>query len=284
MPARPGLGPCSIEGCDRDTFARGWCTMHYNRWRRDGDPGPVGPARQTTPTDGTCMVEGCSDRVAALRLCDRHYRRYKAHGDPGPAERVRVKNAGKPCSVDGCDRGAKKRGMCGMHYLRWRQTGDPGEAASRYVPTTDDGMCSVDGCEQGVWQKRLCSMHAHRLRKFGDVGSPKRIKARVGAARFENRDGYVLVRCEPEHPAARKGYLLEHRLVMERRLGRYLLPNENVHHKNGVRNDNRPENLELWVKAQPCGQRVADLVSFVVANYPEYVKAALEGRPHLFPI
>lgn len=68
----------------------------------------------------------------------------------------------------------------------------------------------------------------------------------------------------PDHPRAkvnRKPYVQEHVLVMEQTLSRYLLPGENVHHKNGVRNDNRPENLELWAVAQPAGQRVNDRLS-----------------------
>lgn len=49
---------------------------------------------------------------------------------------------------------------------------------------------------------------------------------------------------------------------MEAVLGRYLVDGENVHHKNGVRDDNRPENLELWITAQPQGMRVTDAIEW----------------------
>lgn len=57
----------------------------------------------------------------------------------------------------------------------------------------------------------------------------------------------------------------QHRVVMERILGRPLRKGENVHHVNGCRWDNSPENLELWVTAQPAGQRPADLLAYAHA-------------------
>ena len=66
-----------------------------------------------------------------------------------------------------------------------------------------------------------------------------------------------------------------HRLVMEKMLGRCLWPEENVHHLNGIRDDNRPENLELWCKPQPKGQRVADLLDFVVSHYAKELRERL---------
>jgi hypothetical protein len=80
--------------------------------------------------------------------------------------------------------------------------------------------------------------------------------------RLKTPQGYILIH-NPTHPNCNpNGYVREHRLVMEKILDRYLESTEEVHHKNGIRDDNSPNNLELWVKSQPPGQRVDDMINF----------------------
>jgi hypothetical protein len=80
--------------------------------------------------------------------------------------------------------------------------------------------------------------------------------------RIIDKLGYVQI-WKPEHPNAKiAGYIHEHRLVMSEKLGRPLLSCENIHHKNGNRQDNRIKNLELWNTMQPSGQRVEDKIKF----------------------
>lgn len=75
--------------------------------------------------------------------------------------------------------------------------------------------------------------------------------------------------------------ILEHRIVMERHICRKLKKFENVHHKNGIRSDNNINNLEIWTKPQPSGQRICDLVHFVCKNYPKETIYYLKKINHL---
>lgn len=94
-----------------------------------------------------------------------------------------------------------------------------------------------------------------------------------------NHGGYTEVKLPDDDPMVsmrtRSGYVLEHRLVMARKLGRPLLPDERPHHKNLVRSDNEPGNLELWLTSQPSGARVADLLEWSLTLLDRYMPDVL---------
>lgn len=110
--------------------------------------------------------------------------------------------------------------------------------------------------------RKYCSS-ACRL-KFRTPGSGR--PRRDDRVRYIDDQGYVRVYVPPaDRPGgswARKSHHPEHRVVMSQLIGRHLLPGENVHHRNGVRADNRAENLELWTTKQPRGLRAVDALAW----------------------
>lgn len=118
-------------------------------------------------------------------------------------------------------------------------------------------------------------MHENRFRRTGDAGPVESTQSDTPQWR-KDPNGYII---KTVWLGDRYTTRSQHRVVMEEMLGRPLLPGENVHHKNGVRHDNRPENLELWVTYQPSGQRVEDLLAWaaeIVQRYGDESSSPLE--------
>ena len=121
--------------------------------------------------------------------------------------------------------------------------------------------CRIDNCGRTIGAQKMCKMHWARWKRWGD---PRFVTVKIAKA---GKDGYVKIRVN------QKG-MLQHRHIMEQFLGRELLPEENVHHINGIRDDNRIENLEIWNTRQPKGQRIPDKIEYAIEILNQYA-------PHL---
>ncbi len=147
----------------------------------------------------------------------------------------------------------KARFISGHHTRLAVKLGKPPRT---YKPTPDEipsGLCEC-GCGQ---RTEIATKTVIRKREFKGFPKPfvgqhrQRVTINKGeqhhlwkGGRYLRR-GYVMV-YNPEHPNADgKGYVPEHRLVVEQVIGRYLESSEVVHHINGDKSDNRPENLEI---------------------------------------
>lgn len=214
------------------------------------------PVRHGTTTSYTHHACRCSECRAAWAA----YKRAYNAAQPKKPRRQRTIST---CSIAECRTKVKARGLCAMHYHRFMRHGDPlaGGTFRRYKI---GDACRFEGCDRPSLGQGYCGMHVNRLRR----GIPLDY---APAFRYISSSGYVLVMVDGRR-------VPEHRVVMAEHLGRPLLKGENVHHINGVRDDNRIENLELWTRSQPPGQRAIDKLAWareIVALYEPLEDAGL---------
>lgn len=111
---------------------------------------------------------------------------------------------------------------------------------NHYIPRVQI-TCAV--CGKVEFRERRMTVNRQWIACSKSCSGKIRGRLNLKAERRTDRNGYVFLYL-PGHPHARKGWVAEHRVVVERILGRFLEPDEVVHHRNGAKGDNRPENLE----------------------------------------
>ena len=246
---------CITEGCNRPVACKGLCDLHYRRQRRGI------PSDKPLPHDNNhpCTVEGCEAKAHALGMCKSHYcRRWytlsRPESKPKPPKPL-------TCIAEGCEKQVSAKDLCKFHYERQR-LGKPIIPPVK-VKTT---VCSVEECDREPKAREMCSLHYHQWR--AQVTRGQRQSQPIGSRRT-NANGYIEVKVRPVNGRDR-GWETEHRLLMAEAIQRPLYPDEEVHHKNGDRSDNRLDNLELWSRSQPSGQRVIDKLAWAEAFVSRY--------------
>lgn len=159
-----------------------------------------------------------------------------------------------------------KKEEIGAVYGRWTIIGNGGHGKGknnkghRWLCRCECGTIrEVKGSSLRTGHSQSCGCLTTDMLRIMVKGKPSKKR---GAERRLNRNGYVLIWVPNNDGTDGSRCIFEHVHVMSKHIGRPLMKGETVHHKNGIRSDNRIENLELWASHHPPGQRTSDLVDF----------------------
>lgn len=169
-----------------------------------------------------------------------------------------------------------RKELIGEQYGLWEVLNEAPDRGNRIYFTC---RCSSCGVVRSVQKQALIGGKSRGCVKCINGSRNKKLTGEKSPSwkggRHVDSNGYVAI-YQPHHPKAKKnGYVKEHTIVMEKKIDRGLKENESVHHINGDRSDNRPENLELWSTFQPYGQRVEDKISWAIEILKMYAPEKL---------
>lgn len=218
----------------------------------------AGPRRKGwTPLPAECSFGGCDYVVNSHGLCGAHDRQRLRGVELAPVQRRNPVTAGQRYGrlTTIKDTGERTSGS-----IKWMCRCDCGESSAHSAHLLKSGEARSCGC---LFRDYNAKRRARALEKLEDVSGNAQWKP--------DCEGYI-------RTTIAGVAILQHRWVMEQSLGRALLPEETVHHLNGVRDDNRIENLELWSKSHPPGQRVEDKVSWAIEILSLYQPALLSAQ------
>ena len=189
----------------------------------------------------------------------------------------------RTCSLDGCDRAHNSLGLCSAHYARKLR----GYATTGPIRVMKGGAskisCEAPNCNfPSLYRHKerfYCKFHYERVRRGKELDLSKNpfrsVQGWLGrdvGSRRTNAGGYIVVK------VGRNTWKKEHRVVMSEHIGRPVRRDETVHHKNGIRDDNRIENLELRPGNHPKGVTAHDAVEharWILSTYGDLLDRGL---------
>lgn len=213
------------------------------------------PPKQDWPK---CKMQGCEGTTqnAGKGFCRTHYMQaYRgALAEDGSLlrapHRVRSYGPGAHCAAEGCTTRPRSNDLCIKHYQQWKAGTLPDASIVRMVDAAVT-RCEISDCNVRAASRGMCPIHARRFESgiIDEEGTKLRDPSlRPGRGWVGKQRGYRKIMMKDHPNADRYGYVLEHRLVVEKMLGRYLESHEIVHHKDGVRDNNDPPNLEVHTR------------------------------------